>query len=154
MEKDIINAALRLERAGGENSRATEKLHVAARKVADLIEGLAPVGVDLPRGYIVIRERSNVGSALFLKLYRGQDKHAAEYGVNQRHSYWIDGTGGYLHGDFHCEIPNQSRDGSLMFAKDVAEGLLDEIAEFLEQRAAQSDQATADLEQHLSTKQD
>ena len=135
-----IDALKRLERAGDSQSRATEKLHKAAFAIALVIEKKVPDGVDLPRGYRVIREHSNVGSDLFLVLERGTD----DYGEPM--SYWIDGTGGYLHGDFHAKIPAQTREGSLQFAEDIATGLLDDIAEFLEQRAAKEAEATQSLE--------
>jgi hypothetical protein len=63
--------------------------------------------------------------------------------------YWIDGVGGYLHGDVDCGIPGQTRPGSLQFAKDVGEGLVEEISQFLEDRAKLSDQASAILEKSV-----
>jgi hypothetical protein len=138
---DVINAVKRLERAGDENSKATAKLHEAARNVAALIINRVPVGVQLPRGYRVKKVKSNVGSAEFLTL-RGEQGEYGEYDY-----YWIDGTGGYLHRDFNAAIPAQTRAGSLRFAKDIAEGLLNEIAEFLEQRKAESESAAAALAQ-------
>lgn len=134
---DIINAVKRLERSGDENSKATKKLHEATRNVAQLIEDQCPVGVDLPRGYRVIKRKSNVGSAHY--LLAGAD----QYGDAE---YWIDGHGSYLHGDFGAWIPDQTRAGSLKFARDVAEGLLDEIAEFLEKRKEESESAARALE--------
>jgi hypothetical protein len=138
---DIINAVKRLERAGDENSKATKKLHQAAATIAELIEKTVPVGIKLPRGYKVIRVRSNIGSDVFL----GHDFRDNMY--TDWPETWIDGIGRYLHNDFNCNIPAQTRAGSLKFAKDIAEGLLDEIAEFLEQRKAEADQATIVLEQ-------
>src|SRR5262245_30430730 len=138
---NVINSVARLERAGAENSRATKKLHDAASQVADFICGRVPINVKLPRGYKVVRVKSNVGSADFLVRESG-DTDEFGYLVRQ----WIDGTGSFLHGDFHAEVPAQTRAGSLQFAKDVAEGLLDEIAAFLEKRAAESDAAASTLE--------
>jgi hypothetical protein len=135
---NIIDAVKRLERAGDENSKATQKLHEAASTVAEIIEKQAPVGVWLPRDYKVVRIRSNVSSEVF--LIGGKDP----YGDG---NFWVDGIGRYLHNDFQCGIPSQTRAGSLKFAKDVAEGLLDEIAEFLEQRKAESENAATVLEQ-------
>lgn len=137
MDKSLVNALNRLERAGSANSRATQKLHEAAAEVAWKIEEIVPVGVDLPRGYRVRRIKSNVGQAKYLV------KHA-KY-VNHE-DYWIDGDGEYLHGDFSAWVPGQSRTGSLTFAQDIAEGLLDEIAAFLEERAQQAEQAADELE--------
>jgi hypothetical protein len=134
---NTIDAVKRLERAGDENSKATKKLHQAAVTVAGIIEDQCPVNVALPRGYEVTRVKSNVGYAYFLLLDRDQYNEGR---------YWIDGQGSYLHGDFNSWIPGQTRAGSLRFAKDVAEGLLDEIAEFLEQRKADSENAATVLE--------
>ena len=139
---DLISAVKRLERAGDENSKATKKLHEAAKTVAYLIEAQAPVGVKLPHGYSVERVKSNVGSDEFLTV--PHDK-VNEFG--EREYFWIDGCGRYLHGDFHAQVPGQTRAGSLKFAKDVAEGLLDEIAEFLEKRKEESESAATVLEQ-------
>lgn len=127
---NIINALKRLERAGDENSRATEKLYEAAKKVAAFIEENVPAAVELPRGYKAIYVSSNIGSAKFL--------------VNEtkERRVWIDGIGGYLHEDYNCKIPAQTRTGVLDFAKDIAEGLLDEIALFLEKRAQESSEMT------------
>lgn len=136
MSNSIINAVKRLERAGSEHSRATKKLFEAATEVAELIEEIAPVGVPLPRGYKVIKEKSNIGVARF--LVRGDDdSYKIEY---------IDGIGDYLHNDFHCWIPGQKRETVLEFARDVADGLLDEIADFLEKRTQESEIATTILQ--------
>lgn len=134
----ITNAVARLTRAGGENSRATEKLHEAAKTVALLIEQEAPVNVTLPRGYRVVRRRSNIGSEKYLVV--GDLDKPYDDGLT-----YIDGTGGYLHGDFSCPIPNQTRAGSLQFAADVADGLLDEISAFLEAWAVEADRAAGIL---------
>lgn len=137
----IQDAIARLQRAGDENSKATKKLHEAARNVADLIEQNAPVNVTLPRGYKVLRYKSNVGSQLFLK-----SGHTDEYGDGDM----VDGCGCYLHGDFNCWIPAQTRECSLQFARDVAEGLLDEIAAFIEARKTESEKAAETLNVKLS----
>lgn len=140
MANDVINAVKRLERAGSENSRATKKLHEAVRTVADFICDQVPRGVTLPRGYFTQRVHSNIGGETF--LYLG----TLYLGTGEDEAVGIDTTGGYLHGDFNCPMPGQTRAGSLQFAKDVAEGLLDEIAVWLEQRASESDSATKTLE--------
>lgn len=129
MENTVINAVKRLERAGSENSRATQKLFEAAKIVADSIEENVPAGVRLPRGYIVRRVQSNLGSEKF--LCRGTDDLTV----------FVDGIGGYLHGDFQCWIPAQNRKTVLDFAADIASGLLDEIAAWLEERATQANKA-------------
>lgn len=141
----IVNALNRLQRAGSESSRCTEKLHDAASEVADQIckavYQARAVGKRLPRGYRVVNVKSNVGNSDFLVW---ESAKRDEFGYPE--SLWIDGTGNYLHGDFHAEVPKQTREGSLRFAKDVSEGLLDEIAAFLEGLSAQATEATAALE--------
>lgn len=130
MSNDVINAVKRLERAGSESSRTTEKLFEAASKIAEKIEKVAPVGVILPRGYKVVEIRSNVSSEDFLAVVDTWDLSVIGY---------IDGIGRYLHGDFNCWIPAQERDIILQFAKDIADGLLDDIAEFIEDRNKEED---------------
>jgi hypothetical protein len=139
---DVVNALKRLERAGSESSRATEKLMGAAVDVAVAIEKACPaelVGQDLADGYIVTRVRSSVGSDLF--LVRGPEEDG--YGDSPE---WIDGNGSYLHGDFNAWIPDSTRAGVLQFAQDIASGLLDRIAERFEQAAAKDAALTATLE--------
>ena len=128
---NIVNALKRLERAGDENSRTTQKMYEAANKIAEVIISSVPANVWLPRRYKVVVVNSNVTSAEFLVKHDQHDKHE-----------WIDGTGAYLHGDLRCWIPGQTRTGVLDFAKDIAEGLLDEIALFLEKRAQESSEMT------------
>ena len=137
---EIIDSLKRLERAGSEHSRATEKLHEAVRVVARLVEEIVPDGMELPRGYQVRAVSSNVGTETFLTRwgYAGED-------YDEPGDAYVDGTGGYLHGDFSCPIPAQSRGVSLAFAHDVATGWLTELAEWLEKRAAEDAEATATL---------
>lgn len=131
---NTINALKRLERAGSAISRATQKLFEAASIVAAEIEDACPTNVRLPRGYRVERYRSNVGAEYFLTHDAGLD----EYGCQR--SDFVDGTGGYLHGDFSCPIPAQTRRGVMRFAEDIATGLLDEIAAFLEARTKEAEE--------------
>ena len=138
---DIMSAVKRLERAGAENSRATKKLHESVRRVAALIEESCPNNVTLPRGYRVVNIKSNIGNGDFLVT-----SAPGEYGEEV---VYIDGYGGYFHGDFNCWIPGQTRSVSLQFAKDVAEGLLDEIGDFLEARQQKTDRAAEGFLQHL-----
>ena len=138
---DLLHALNRLERAGSEESRCTKKLHEAACTVAEKICAAVytarAVSVLLPRGYMVTNVKSNVGNTDFLVRKTGKiDDMSGEPEL-----YWIDGQGSYLHGDFHAFVPDQTREGSLQFSKDIAEGLLDEIAEFLEKRSTESSQA-------------
>jgi len=87
--------------------------------------------MDLPRGYRVVEITSNVGCWPFLT--RGQ--------------HYINGEDRYLHGDFRCFIPKPPREAVLRFARDIADGLLEEIAQALEARAKESDTAAGALSQ-------
>lgn len=142
---NVINAVKRLERAGDENSRATQKLFEAARNVADLITETVPSGSDLPRGYYVKKIRTNVGSCKFLCK-------EIDDGYGYPVTRYIDGMGDYLHGDIHCWIPPQDRDTVLQFAKDIAEGLLDEIAAWLENKIAKANDAANILQNTLDNR--
>ena len=136
---DLMSSLKRLERAGSESSRATQKLHEAASEVPLAVQKMVPEGVELPRGYTVRRVHSNVGSECFLTYYG----ETAE--MEAPDDLYVDGCGGYLHGDFHCPIPSQTRETSMHFARDIAEGWLDEVAAFLEQRAAKATSAAEGL---------
>lgn len=142
----LIDSINRLERAGSEHSRATAKLHEAVCDIADLIERTVPHNVKLPRGYIVRDIESNVGTTTLLFRATGQ----IDEFVGNEIEECIDYDGGrYLHGDFNVDMASarQTRAKSLAFAKDVAEGLLDEIAAHLESRIRKADEATAALAQ-------
>ena len=134
MSNSVINALKRLERAGSEDSKATQKLCEAAAEVAEVIIKNVPVGVPLPRSYEVVKRHSNISYELFL--------------INSDGEY-IDGIGRYLHGDLQCWIPEQKRNVVLNFAQDIATGLLDEIADFIEQEAMKSNKATETLENSI-----
>ena len=141
----LLAAAKRLEKAGKDDSQATARVHKASAWVASWIEDHVPAGLELPRGYRLRMVRSNMGLAKFLTLpFVMQTKFQP---VDCE--YWIDGVGGYLHGDYYCGIPGQTREGSLQFAKDVGEGLVEEISQFLENRAKQSDEAAEILEKSI-----
>lgn len=135
----LIDSVKRLERAGSANSKATDKLREAASNLAEWIADRVPTSVELPRGYMVSRLRSGVGSRLFLET----PGKPGEYGTS--YSEYLNGFGGCLHGDFTCPTPKPSREAVLQFAKDVSEGLLDEITEWLEKRAKEDAEATETL---------
>ena len=142
----IVDSLKRLERAGSERSRATEKLREAAAAVALEIIRHVPPGVELPGWYVVRRLTSNVGSEFFLVLPGFHEPGSWENGGPESADAYIDGTGGYLHGDFSCSIPAPSRAALLRFAADIAGGLLGEIADFIEKRNAEDARATECLE--------
>lgn len=122
---NLIDSLKRLERAGAENSRTTEKLREAAVEVAIKIAvTVAPhdrTRVELPRGYEICAWEDEAGAA-FGYLRPAESSDYFEAGATP------------------------SLASAQIFAADIASGLLDEIAAFLEERAAQNEQATATLE--------
>lgn len=129
----IIDAVKRLERSGQEHSKTTEKLREAAREVAGLIIRIVPEGETLPRGYLVVdTERDG------LLLVQGVDNSGCPVYINGR---GYSGGLGYTP-DFSLE---PSRDDVLIFARAIANGLIEEIAEWLEQRNAENAEASAIL---------
>lgn len=138
----IIDTIKRLERARSGGSRAGATVRQAAADVARFIMDSVPIGSDLPRGYGTIERRSSTGgSATFLVSPPGDPDECGN-----RVSHYINGWDGYLHGDFRCELREPSRECVLDFARDIAEGLLDEIAAWLDARAAEDEAAAAQLE--------
>lgn len=132
----LNDAIARLNRAGDENSRTTQKLFDAAKEVATLIENSVPINARLPRGYVVRELRSNVGYASFLE---------SPHCNNDGDTFFIDGFEGYLHNDFHVRVRKPSRNIIMQFASDIADGWLDEVAAWLEDRSVKSAEATATL---------
>lgn len=110
-----------LQSAADARKASEEALRNAAHALALKVEQVAPEGVTLPRGYCVIRIRSNVGSDVFLSATGSE-------------SGFIDGIGGYLHGDFHAMVEEADYDTLLKFVDDVANGWLDELHAFLRAR--------------------
>ena len=127
---DVVNALKRLERAGSEHSRTTDKLREAAAEVAKFIEGNVPVGMELPRGYIVLRDD---GSSYLMtpevEEVSGQYCYPCQYALY---------PGG--------SKPFPTRAALHEFAKDIADGWLDEVAEMLERVAEEDSASTQTLE--------
>ncbi len=116
---EIINSLKRLERAGAENSRTTEKLRQGAAQVADLICEVAPADLGVKGYHIVVAPFHR-----FLAL-----------GEGEKETYVSISCSGYL----------PPRETALAFAKDVANGLLDEIAERVEMDASEASEGLAVL---------
>jgi hypothetical protein len=136
MENSIINSLKRLERVGGESSRVTQKLFESCIKIGDFICKQVPSNVELPRGYEKVIRHHEFGWEI-LKL---NDVSEYERGGN------INVTSQYINGDFNYWINGITRKLALIFAKDISEGLLDEISEFLEKRKKESEKAIEILE--------
>ena len=140
----IINSLKRLERVGNETSRVTAKLKTACNEVAkkiveimkskcedakkDYYPGEFPQ-VQLPRGYrvILIDTENDYRWTLIRKT---QDEW-------QDHPY--DRSLAYMPNDM-------TRGDALQFAKDISEGLLDEIAEWVEKKKLESEEALKTIE--------
>ncbi len=132
----IIDDLKRLERVGSETSRVTEKLRKAASRVAGEIVKSIPDECHgyLPRGYSI----ANVYS---------QNMNSGESYLVNAGGQWLETSGGYLFGDFNCPLPDSpSRQSLLDFARDISDGLLAEIADWIDERKQEAINATEKLE--------
>lgn len=125
----VIDALKRLERAGDESSRSTKKLVDAAITLAKAIEPMCPAYVKLPRGYEVVRLCTQ-DSANIRYLAKLNTPHH-EFG-NAVFGAASNETDGY---DYFAPA---SRIDALTLAKDVADGWLAEVADFLLARAKEN----------------
>ena len=115
---NVIDALKRLERNGSECGKATAKLRASAILIADQIIKACPYRTqrDLPRGY-------SIGTV------RGFQGRRETYLYPPRGEGALNGEGGYACGDFSAPQPDGCALDSLhAFARDIATGLLDEIA--------------------------
>ena len=117
----VINALKRLERAGSEHSKTTEKLVEAARIVAEQLVALLPDGVTL-REFRGDYERTD-DDRLLVQVELGS---------------WARLTG-------VSTVTSYQRRAALKFAEDLAGGLLDQVASYLEKDAAVAIEATSKL---------
>lgn len=125
----LINDLNRLDRAGSEHSRSSEKLKDACRSLADHISdevigfpcSLPDRGADdfVFQSYSVVKDEN--GNAWF----------AVDADVD----------GQFVEG-FKVIVREWDRDQNLAFAKDVANGLLPAISKWLEERTEEADRFT------------
>jgi len=149
---DVVSALKRLERAGSEHSRATEKLLGAASEMADWLCGHLPWVGGIPGTryelHRVYSHRVNSGRT-YLVRRRDSDDFSQDEGWVARTEDWLNGSeggaGGYFCGDFSCPVPEATRRGALLFAEDLAGGLLETIADLLERENAEADGAAERL---------
>lgn len=132
----IINALKRLERVGDENSRVTQKLKEACFILAKQISENVPSRVGLPRGYFVETYTTNTSPSdtfdyQLLKRYFDDDSKRLEIDYKTIIDF---------------EDETTSRTACLEFAADIADGLLTEIADWLEARKAESEKAITVVE--------
>jgi len=155
----IQDAVLRLERAGSESSKTTQKLREAvattAAKIAEILAtsgvecDMSPIGQDgfiylnLMPGYKQLPDAEKGkwgGIACYYYAPKGSILYAGDplsgYGEILNPPKYVNGM-----------IPEPvSRENCLMFAKHVANGLLGLVAEWLEKRTAADIRAIARLE--------
>lgn len=117
-DNSVINALKRLDRAGSEHSKTTQKLIEAADRLAEHIEAalgdvVGPEAAELPRYYFIGRDALRLGDAYAEK-------------------YWL--RHGYM-----------TRQFALHFAHDIATGWLDELAEWVEKQDEGNAEAVATL---------
>ncbi len=135
-KNDIINALKRLERIGSENSKTNQKLTEAVEVVADKIINLFPADKLLPRRLKIIEEQDEDPQygPYYLLVYSDPDESGPHNGNVVRRV-----SGG--------EIGTIYR-----FAQDLAGGLMNELAEWLEEWNAKCG-ATADMLKELAEKE-
>lgn len=112
----IVSALHRLERAGSEHSDSTAKLLTAAGVLSRTLADILPTNEELPRMYTVTAH--------------GYDKPELIMASMSGPQGW----------------PSFNRANALTFARDVADGLLDELATWLDKRAGTDAIAFAILE--------
>ena len=152
MSNSIIDAVKRLQKSGEENSRMTEKLKESADQVARLIIDQCPPELDLPRSYRVVQCKywnsyMHIDPddcwewCLRTPVFFDQDGERTYYVLDVE-------TRGSDPNSFKSYTP-ANRKACFHFCKDISEGLLDEISEFLENRTKKAEQAIEQLEKVL-----
>lgn len=139
MTNNIINAVKKLERYGNENSRTTEKLREAAYTVAEfIIQQVGRPKTILPRGYRI--EEFKVSGEEKLILIAPATWHDGELESFLLCNEELHPTESYHWDDYiYCKRP--SKYTLLGFSEDLASGLLDEIADQIEEETAELNSA-------------
>lgn len=132
----VINALKRLERAGSETSRTSAKLIAAAgmageRVASVVLAAVAAERAELPRGYAALSQ--------FGWLPEGPRLAFRRYPPNG--------------GDYYLVVVTEDRSAACAFAADIASGLLDELAAWLEARQGEDETAIATLERAAAAMQ-
>ena len=132
MGNDVINALKRLERAGAEDSRTTEKLRAAARVLSDHV--VDQLSEDVVEETSLRREPSYVFMLPRREMPRG-------YALACRSQ--ADGFYSFVLAEFRQDqgwfAVDSDRQAALRFARAIATGWLDELAEWLENRAVEAE---------------
>ena len=141
----IINSVKRLERAGAESSRMTKKLKAACEEVAQMIIDKCPAYIELPRKYKVVKCQY-LDAHMNIDSDDGWDwclKTSNSSGHTLDDRWYVFGVKeiGHTPNPSYEGLTPANRETCLKFSKDIAEGLLDEVAELLEKRAEESRRA-------------
>lgn len=137
-----LQALARLEQAGARDAQATMPLQAAAQYVADRVAlqlrhhcpALSSEAVVLPRGYQLCKLHDEPQ----LRLPPNRDAGYDRGDPLNRSDSWTVGSYG------------PSRAAALQFSADIATGLLDDLAQWVEARTPESLAATALLEAAIS----
>jgi len=139
MTMNATAAVRRLQRAAAENSRVTRMVFQAARVIQDYVLGMVPGHMQaepadcwdrpssypiLPRGYAAV-----VGNEHVMYMLARLDQ---------------------ANGSWYWRGVDESREDVLAFARDVANGWLDELAAFLESDSASAANALQTLQEAVS----
>lgn len=141
---NIIDALKRLERAGDENSRVTEKLKAATVILAEKIQENIETWDKLPKGYQLLPGSGEYNRYLIKNLSEKDGKVTYFNETQCEDPYFID-----YHKDTFLWISRSgklTRKGALEFAKDISEGLLDEISAHIKEAAKKAEKAAEVLE--------
>ena len=132
-EKRFAEALEKLTAAAQKDARITDSVRRAACRVAAMVEERAPAGVWLPWDYEVVDTAIEGGfrAKFLVKHHEGNNEFFVDSDDKDNPSW----------------IPAQTREGVMEFAQDLADGWLDELAEFLERRAQRAQDALSVLDE-------
>lgn len=161
MENAIINSLKRLERAGEENSKTNQKLKDATYKVADIIAKQldAVLGLERTRGdYLNGEELAHEDILeeydLFIRRFWSDSDGWYEKAMLQKGDCCLNITKAEMQQlddsyDDHY-LRETHRKDALIFANDIANGLLDKIANLIEEKIAEMKSTLDILEKQIS----
>jgi len=162
MEKDnsIINSLKRLERVGSESSRSTEKLKKSCVEVAKAIRKNAEIVYDTSGttfsttfsdcnySWFYLTCRKNKGDNLI--LIETEEENYLSYEDDFQKSDYFEGPGNRKEFEIDC-IDNITRERALRFAADISNGLLDEVADEMEEFSNKSKESLEQLQEKLKS---
>jgi hypothetical protein len=150
-DNSIINALKRLERAGSESSKATDKIKEAAIAVADWIVSQQWVSdifdqgflesVELPRGYFLSGMAAAAAEPACLIVTFGELHHVPPVAIAD------DDTADHA----LMAGTRLTRKAALKLSEDIATGWLEELTDWMEARQRKDKQATEVIEHAKTT---